>query len=412
MLLSFKTRLEPNNKQRTRFTQHAGTARHAYNWGNVVVMEALEIRKEDKLIKIPSAIDLHKRLVAEVKSVNPWYYESSKHCPQKALRDLRSAWDKCFKKTAQRPRFKKKGIRDSFYLESGTIAKPSIRTDGSRVRLPSIGWVRLSEPLPVPAVHNCTISRTADDWFISVKVEIDLPTVEPDRPSVGVDIGIKTLAVCSDGYEAPNPKAYKTMLKRLKRLQRSVSRKDKGSSNRKKAVKKLAKIHQRIANIRKDAIHKLTTHLAKNHSRVSIEDLHVKALLKNHRLAGAIANCGMGEFKRQLEYKCEKFQSELVLVDRFYPSSQICSGCGSHRHKMPLKERVYHCPECGTTIDRDLNAAINLDRWYPDIWIPEKTEAVSSTVLACGVDAILSRQTKPTVKQEVNIKPVQMSLFG
>lgn len=375
MLLSFKTELKPNNKQVTLFRQHCGVARHAYNFGNTLILEALQFREADKSIKIPSAIDLHKRLVAEVKSVNPWYYQSSKSSPQQALTEIRTAWDRCFRKVSKQPRFKKKGkSKDSFYLEGGTKAKPSINNDGKRVKLPKIGWVRLHEPLPTTATHNCVISRTADKWFIAFKYEIEQPSVLLDRLSVGVDIGIKELAVTSDGKVFANPKAYRKMSKKMKRLQRSVSRKVKGSKNRTKAVGKLAKLHSRISFIRKDAIHKLTTHLAKNHSVIKIEDLNVKAFLKNHKLAGAIADCGMYEFKRQLEYKAEKFSSKLILVDRFFPSSQICSSCGTHRHKMPLKNRVYHCPECGHTEDRDLNAAKNIERWFEGIFIPTRSD--------------------------------------
>jgi putative transposase len=150
--------------------------------------------------------------------------------------------------------------------------------------------------------------------------------------------------------------------------------------------------------------------LAKNHSVIKIEDLHVKAFLKNHKLAGAIADCGMYEFQRQLEYKTEKFQSQLVLVDRFFPSSQICSNCGNHRHKMPLRNRVYVCPDCGHAEDRDLNAAKNIERWFEGIFIPIRTvpeksdQTVSSTEIACGVDKPLKSHLETTTKQEVNAK--------
>lgn len=410
MLLSFKTELKPNNRQVTKFRQHSGVARHAYNFGNAAILKALEARETDKSVKIPSAIDLHKRLVGEIKPVSPWYYESSKDSPQKALADVRTAWDRCFKKISERPKFKKKGkSKDSFYLENGTKAKPQIVNDGKRVKLPKIGWVRLHEPLPITATHNCVISRTADKWFIAIKYEIEQPSVLLDRPSVGVDIGIKELAVTSDGKFFANPKAYRLMSKKMKRLQRSVSRKVKGSRNRAKAVTKLARLHYKVSCIRKDAIHKLTNYLAKNHSVIKIEDLNVKAFLKNHKLAGAIADCGMYEFKRQLEYKTEKFSSQLVLVDRFFPSSQICSNCGNHRHKIPLKNRVYHCPNCGNTEDRDLNAAKNIERWFEGIFIPECLElAVSSTVSACGVDKPDSSYVVATVKQEVNTKNIHI----
>ncbi|XZN96933.1 MAG: RNA-guided endonuclease InsQ/TnpB family protein [Microcoleus sp.] len=416
MLLSFKTALIPNNKQQTSFKKACGVARHAYNWANAHIKEVLELRKDDKTIKIPSAIDLHKKLIAEVKSVNDWYYETNKNVPQKALADLRQAWDRCFKKVSKQPRFKKKGHRDSFYLESGTKAKPMIKNDGKRVKLPSIGWVKLAEPLPVTAIHNCVISRQADRWFIAIKYEIEKPYVDADRPIVGVDIGIKELAVCSHGKVFSNPQAYRRLSKRLKRSQRRVSKRVKGSKNRAKAVKKLSKLHARVSNIRKDAIHKLTNYLAKNHSEIKIEDLSVKSFLKNHKLAGAIADCGMYEFRRQLEYKTEKFSSKLTLVDRMFPSSQICSNCGKHRHKMPLKNRVYVCPECGHTEDRDLNAARNIERWFEGIFVPSRSDlAVSSTVSACGVDKPLKSHLETTMNQEVNTKisNVQLSLdFG
>lgn len=270
--------------------------------------------------------------------------------------------------------------------------------------------MRLSEALPIAAVHNCVISRQADRWFIAVKYEVEKPTVFSDRPTIGVDIGIKELAVCSDGKVFSNPKAYRRMSKRLKCAQRRVTKRVKGSKNRTKAIRKLAKVHAKISNIRKDAIHKLTHHLAKNHSEVRIEDLHVKAFLKNHKLAGAIADCGMHEFKRQLEYKTEKFSSKLIFVDRFFPSSQICSNCGNHRHKMPLKNRVYVCSDCGYQANRDLNAARNIDRWFEDIFVPERSETVSFTEIACGVDKPLKSHLETTMKQEVNTKTINVQL--
>ncbi|WP_414622908.1 RNA-guided endonuclease InsQ/TnpB family protein [Calothrix sp. CCY 0018] len=405
MLLSIKVELIPNNKQISAFKKASGVARHAYNWANAIFKDILRRSETDKLLKLPSSIDLHKKLVAEVKSVLPWYYQTNKNVPQQALKDLRTAWDRFFKKLTKQPRFKKKGKHDSFYLESGSKAKPMIQNDGKRVKLPSIGWVRLTEALPVRATHNCVISRTADKWFIAIKYEVEKPSIEADRPSIGVDIGIKELAVCSNGKVFKNPKAYRRMSKRLKRLQRSVSKKKFSSNNRKKALTKLRLLHARIANIRKDAIHKLTTYLAKNHSIIKIEDLSVKAFLKNHRLAGAVADCGMYEFKRQLEYKTEKFSSQLIEVSRIFPSSQICSNCGKHRHKMPLKERVYVCPECGHREDRDLNASKNIERWFEGIYIPIRSDqTVSSTGIACGVDKPFNRQIEAMMKQEVNTK--------
>ncbi len=388
LLQGFKTKLDLNNKQKTMMAKHAGVARHAYNWGLQICFEALE-KKE----KIPSSIDLHKLLVANVKTVNAWYYEVSKCAPQEALRNLATAFTNWWKhKHCKKPRFKKKGHRDSFYLEG------SIKITSNKIKLPVIGWVKMYERLPSCQVKNVTISQKAGDWYISFKCTQEVKETEKIREKIGVDVGINALATCSDGTVFPNKKAYKTNKRKLASLQRSVSRKEKGSKNRKKAIKKVARCHRRIANIRLDALHKLTTWLAKNHSEIIIEDLNVSGMMKNHRLASAIADCGFYEFKRQLTYKCVWYDSKLTIVDRFYPSSQLCSSCGS-RQKMPLKERVYDCTSCSQTIDRDLNASINLEHWQPNIDYPR---TVSYTGLACGESNQLdSTSIEDSVKQEV-----------
>ncbi|NES65370.1 MAG: IS200/IS605 family element transposase accessory protein TnpB [Okeania sp. SIO2D1] len=350
---SIKTKLKVNNYQKTILAKHAGVARHAYNWG---LATCISEYKETK--KRPSAITLHKRLIAEVKSENPWYYEVSKCAPQQALRDLERAF-KNFLTIPGRgfPVFKKKGKKDSFYLEGSIkILK------GNYIKLPRIGIVKTYEILPSVPVKNVRISKKADNWYISFKYD-DQPTpTAKERDIIGVDVGINALATCSDGTTYANVKAYKQAKKRLVRHQRAVSKKVIGSKNRIKAVKKLAKVHKKVADIRADALHKLTSWLAKNHSTIVIEDLNVSGMLKNHKLASAIADCGFYEFKRQLSYKCEWYGSQLVIADRFYPSSQICSQCG-HKQKMPLSVRTYECSACGLTADRDLNAAVNLENY-------------------------------------------------
>jgi len=352
MLLGFRTRLELNNRQKTLAAQHAGVARHAYNWGLAICRQALENRQ-----KLPTAIDLHKRLVAEVKKENPWYYQVSKCAPQQALRNLEQAFKRWRGGLGKFPRFKRKGVRDSFYLEG------SIRISGDRIKVPIFGWLRCAELLPATTPKNVVISLRAGHWYISFKYEAPAPQVEKTGEVVGVDLGIHHLATCSDGKVFENPKPYRKAKRRLVRLQRRVSRKQKGSANRKKAVVQLARAHKRVADIRQDSLHKLTTYLAKKYRVVAIEDLQVKNLLKNHKLAGALSDCGFYEFRRQLEYKTRLYGCQLVAADRFYPSSQLCSGCG-HRQKMPLQERVFRCERCGLELDRDLNAAINLAQWY------------------------------------------------
>ncbi|NEP90565.1 MAG: IS200/IS605 family element transposase accessory protein TnpB [Okeania sp. SIO2C2] len=352
---SFKTKLKLNNQQKTIVAKHAGVARHAYNWGLATC-----IKEYEETQKRPSAITLHKRLVAEVKSINPWYYEVSKCAPQQALRDLERAF-KNFLTIPKRgfPKFKKKGGKDSFYLEGSIkILK------GNYIKLPRIGIVKTYEILPSVLIKNVTISKRAGNWYISFKYDLEPAPNSPvkKRAVIGVDVGINTLATCSDGTTYANVKAYRQAKKRLVRHQGAVSKKVIGSKNRIKAVKRLAKAHKKVANIRADTLHKITTWLAKNHSTIVIEDLNVSGMLKNHQLASAIADCGFYEFKRQLTYKCEWYGSELVIADRFYPSSQICSHCG-HQQKMSLSMRTYECGHCGFTADRDFNAAVNLENY-------------------------------------------------
>jgi putative transposase len=283
--------------------------------------------------------------------------ELSSKVYQYAFINLGEAFKRFFKKVGGYPNFKKKGKDDSFTIDnSGGI----IKLGGMRHKLPFIGWVRTYEAMPGCIAKKVTISKQAGDWYLSFHFEI--PDIEPTPKSidvVGVDLGINALATLSTGEVFVNLKPYRKALVKLKQSQRSVSRKQRGSNNRKKAVLKLQRQHRRVSSIRTDALHKITSHLAKNHSRIVIEDLNVSGMLANHKLAGAISDCGFYEFRRQLEYKCQHYGSELLLADRFYPSSQLCSGCG-HQQKMPLSVRIYDCPICGASLDRGLNAAINL----------------------------------------------------
>ncbi len=178
---------------------------------------------------------------------------------------------------------------------------------------------------------------------------------------MGVDVGVKELATLSTGVVFPNPRHYKTHLSKLRRLSKELSRKTKGSSNRYKAKIQLARHHAKVANLRKNTLDQVTTYLCKNHAIIVVEDLNVSGLLSNHKLAQVIADCGFYEFKRQLEYKAKKFGCEIIIANRWFPSSKTCSNCG-HIQDMPLKERTYNCRSCGHSMDRDLNAAINLSR--------------------------------------------------
>jgi putative transposase len=379
---SIKVRLELNNKQTTLANKHAGVARYAYNWGKSVCDLAIQ-NKEHR----PTAIDLHKKFVKEEKTIKSWLYEVSKCSPQQGLRNLDEAYKRIFKvKSSHFPKFKKKGQHDRFYLEG------AIKIDSNKIKVPKFGWLRCSEILPECEVKNVVISKTANQWFIAFKIPFEPQITNKMNDIVGVDLGIKTLAVLSDGKVFEAVKPYKRNKRKLKILQRRLSKKQKGSQNRKKAVLKVAKLHYRIANIRKDTLHKLTTYLSKNHTEICIEDLNVNGMSKNHKLASAILDGGFSEFRRQLEYKCQWYGSTVTVVDRFYPSSKTCSGCGNVKKELKLSERTYVCENCGLLIDRDLNAAINL-----------KNKSASYAESACGVPKQLnSFEFDGAVNQEVN----------
>jgi len=358
---AFKYELDPNNQQRTRLSQHAGCARFAYNWG-LQQRIALYRQNQDKE-RFTSAIAQHRELNRLKKTEFPWMYETSKCAPQEALRDLECAFKNFYRglKSGKRvgfPRFKKRGVHDSFRL-TGTI-----RFVGRLIQLPRLGRIRLKEKRESyfkGRVLSATVTRRADRWYVSVTVEMEIGNPEPSGGGpVGVDLGVKTLATLSDGTVYSNLRVLEKRLRKLRRLSKSLSRKKRGSKNREKARLGIARLHLRVFNIRQDTLHKITTYLAKNHSQIVIENLCVSGLLKNRKLSRVIADVGFYEFRRQLEYKCEWYGSELVVAPRFYPSSKRCSACGNIKRYLSSSNRVYVCDECGLEMDRDLNAACNL----------------------------------------------------
>ena len=366
VLRAFKTELDLNNAQKTACARHAGAARYAYNWGLARKKEAFANGE-----KTPSAIDLHHELNALKKTELPWMYEVSKCAPQEALRDLDHAFAHFFRRVKEKkvgknikvgfPRFKsKKNSLGSFRLTG------AIYVFEKSIQLPRLGVLRLKERGYLPeAVHilNATVSEKAGRWFVSVQVEMDIPDPEPmERPVAGVDLGINRMAQVSDGTYFKNPRALKSALTKLKHMQRVVSRRQKGSANHKKAVRQLAKAHFRVANIRKEALHQATSLLAKTKSAIVLENLNVSGMVKNHHLAQAVADVGMYEFRRQVIYKGAWYGCEVLLADRFYPSTKRCSQCGQVKESIGLDEREYHCSDCGLVLDRDLNAALNLEQ--------------------------------------------------
>ena len=390
---AYKIELDLNNKQCTACLKHAGTARWAYNWGLSRKIKAYKAGE-----KTPSAVDLHRELNVLKKVEVPWMYEVSKCAPQEALRNLDTAFSNFFRRCTNNvskkgyPRFKsrRRGIGSFTLTGLFDVSENSIR-------LPRLGWLRLKERGYLPTnvrIVSATVSERAGRWFVAVRTKEE-PHRERGEEVIGVDVGVKDLAVLSDGTCFENPKALGRASKRLRLLQKSVSRKHKGSSNRKKARARLARQHYRVSCIRSDMIHKATAAITKRAAVIGIETLNISGMLKNHCLARVISDASLGELLRQIKYKAAWGGATVVCADRWFPSSKMCSVCGYVLDELALSVRHWTCPTCGAAHDRDINAAINL-----------KNMAVSSTVTACGeissgsVTGLLSETA--SMKQEPN----------
>ncbi len=417
----YKTELDPTVEQRILLCQCAGTARFAYNYG---LARKQEVYKATG--KTISAIDLQKELTARKHTDLPWLKGVSKWIVQNALRDLDQAYEHFFRRVRERkagkkhqhlgfPKFKSKSQgRGSFRLD-----KP-IRVFDDRMQLPKLGTIRLKEHSYIPTsgvkILSATVSERAGRWYVSVLVEEQVPlVVSASGQPIGVDLGISSLAVCSDGRPPiANPKALRTNLKRLKRYQRHLCRCKKGSKNREKGRAQVARLHARIANIRQDALHQATsslvhaplspserislrTHLASLLPRpktkaeqkrakkqvkklihqttqinaplrpqvIVLEDLNVEGMKRNRKLARAISDVGMGEFRKQIEYKSLWNGEMLLFADQFFPSSKTCHCCKWKWEEMELSDRIFICqnPKCRLyqiPQDRDVNASENL----------------------------------------------------
>ena len=400
-ILAHKIRLKPNCKQREGLARAAGVARFAYNWGLAEWERQYQLSLANAAVLRPDWMSLNKRLNAIKREQFPWMLEVTKCAPERALMDLGKAYAGYFAKCTKRPRFHKKGAHDSFYLHRNVF-----KIKDQKIWIPKLGWVRLYEPLRFSGrITSATVSRQADCWFVSVAVEMPKPEPQPRPPAVvGVDLGCTTLATLSTGEKIAGAKPHKALLSRQRRLHRSLSRKQKGSRNRAKAKLKLARHHMRVANIRKDAIHKLTTRLTREFTVIGIEDLNISGMSKNHALARSILDQSFGEFRRQLEYKAARTGTVIVTADRFFPSTKRCSNPDCHfvLPDLPLPVRIWVCPSCGTRHDRDINAAENLEQL-----------AAWSAASACGGAGsggnLVAAKPVPS-KQEVSESDVSLTM--
>jgi putative transposase len=414
---AYRYELKPNNVQRTLLAKHVGAARYAWNWALARRIERFE-NNEGK-DRFTNAIADHRSWNAWKRENAPWAAEVSKCAPQEAFRNL----DRAFKNFWQGrkagravgfPKFKKKGGGDScrFY--------DTIKALGRHVQLPRLGKVRVKEETRVKGrILSATISRETDRWFVSFTVERERAVAEPrsEGPRVGIDLGISSFAVISDGTVLEAPRPMKHGLKRLRKLQRKHSRKRKGSKNRKKSAAKLGRYHRKLKNQRHDFLHKATTDLAKTKRVIVIEDLAVKNMSASARgtkenpgknvraksgLNRSILDQGWGEFRRMLTYKAEWYGATLFVVPRTFCSSKMCSACKFVLSDLPLSIRKWRCPNCKVVHDRDVNAAQNLED-YPT--------ASSAESYACGDSsdgrpAVRRSVSHESLKQEANCRPL------
>jgi hypothetical protein len=376
VLESVKVALDPSPAQERLLLSHAGAARFAFNAGLAHVKEALEAgaNPEWSLYGLRRWWNSNKDALAVGDDGVIWWSENSKEAYSSGLEALAkglSNWMKS-RKGARKgrkvgfPKFKAKDkATPRFAYTTGCFGL--IQGDPKALRLPRIGRVHCMEDVTARVgdarVLRMAVSRRAGRWYASLTVERDdKPVTKPPQGGVvGIDLGIKTLATLSDGTVIDNPRCLAASERRLKQAQKALSRKTMGSNRRAKARAKVARLHARVANCRSDAMHKATTWLASTYSDISIEDLNTAGMARNRRLAKAVSDAAFGEFRRQLEYKTARTGAALHVVDRWYPSSKTCSKCGRVKAKLSLAERVYTCDGCGLVMDRDLNAAININ---------------------------------------------------
>jgi putative transposase len=392
VIQAYRYALDPTPRQQGALASHCGAARFAFNWGLNLVKECLNQRSAGLDVEVPWTLPALRREWNRAKASGaPWWAENSKEAYNSGLDALARAlknWSNSRRgRQAGRkvgfPRFKsRRRGRFSCRFTTGAIR---VEPDRHHVVLPRLGRIRTHEPTRKLArrleagtarILSATVSQTADRWYVSLTVEVHRAT--PTLPSaaqrragtVGVDVGIRHLAMLSTGEAIPNPRPLDHAQRRLRRLNRQLARRHgpRAPDGSRQAYaagwaqtrQRLARAHARVAHIRFDALHKLTSELATSHNTIVIEHLHVAGMVRNRRLARAIADAGFGELRRQLAYKTTWYGSVLITADRSYPSSKTCSACGVVKAKLPLSIRVFACEACGLVIDRDRNAAWNL----------------------------------------------------
>jgi transposase, IS605 orfB family len=416
MILSYKTRLEPNNKQAQKLKQFAGAARYAYNWAIAKEKEAYELGNgfigENEL----------RRIFTRHKEEADWLYTISNDVTKQAIKDAATAFSNFFKGNADFPQFKtKRKSRPAFYQDvfkfkaTDTHIRVEKISDSTRKNKQRINWIKVSEkgriPLLASGYKNPRITFDGIHWYASVGIEVADKPAEPLNDGIGIDLGVKDLAICSDKHTYKNinkTDRVRRLEKQRRRKQREISRKYEKNKDGDKYVKTknivkaelaLLKLNHKLTNIRKNYIHQVTDEIIKRKpSFIVLEDLNVKGMMKNRHLAKAVQQQNFAEFATILEYKAKQNNIKIIYADRFFPSSKTCSCCGAIKHDLKLKDRIFKCNSCGLVIDRDYNASLNLYLYG--------IRTVSSTgIYVCGVlyqtEVALAKQD--TMKQKSNI---------
>ena len=390
MIKTIRVMLLPNNKQKTKLFQYADTARFAYNWA--IAKEQENYKNGGKFIYDG---DLLKEFTQLKKTPEyAWLYNVSNNVTKQAIKDACSSYKRFFKGLSRYPKFKsKKHSTPSFHQDTNKIkfTNTHVKVEGfatsKKKNKQKLNWIRLAEHGRIPTdckYYKPRIKYDGINWWITVGIEYKDSTSIPCNDGIGIDLGIKDLAICSNGstYENINKtKKVKKLEKRKRRLQRSISRRyeknKKGesyckTSNIIKREKELLKLNHRLTNIRQTYLHQTTSEIIKREpSFICIEDLNVKGMMKNKHLSKAIQQQKLYEFRRQIEYKAMWNNIPVVIADRFFPSSKLCSCCGSIKKDLKLSDRIYKC-ECGNVIDRDYQASLNLKR-YGEITLEQKS---------------------------------------
>lgn len=392
---AYRFRLYPNATQLERFVQFAGASRFVFNWGLARRSEHYQVTGKG----LPNKV-LSSELTALKKQPDTaWLKDMHSQALQQALRDLDRAFDNFFAGRSRYPRFKsRKSSPLSFRMPQG------VKVDGSKVFVPKVGWVKARGVRPIDGITKSATFKqnAAGHWYVTIVSEFDMPDITPPPANpdhtVGVDMGLKDLAVTSDGQRVAPTRYYRKTQRKLRKAQKAFTRKQKGSNNRAKARRKVARIHERVKNQRQDFLHKLTTQLVLEHDAVCIENLSVKGMART-KLAKSVLDAALGEFRRQLEYKAAWYRKHVAVIDRWYPSSKLHMTCGAINTELKLSDRTWVCA-CGEIIDRDMNAAQNIKA--EGLRMLEAAGHADS-LNACRVDV---RLTSLAVDNEARIPPL------